>query len=214
MVTRCGMLEIQLGKEGVHKVQWQQSAQGSGLRRSCRVGTVFRVHEPSANTFTCHSHGHTQGTDRKVSSRENLEALEDLSGAGGSALRGPAEQAREARGRGGCTPCPAHAALRLRPGSRTRARSPSSLGLGCGDPAGGGRAAEVLGEEAEEPELLPPPLEKSMSATRAKKVKMATKSCPECDQQKENTTRGRGEAGSLLSREPRHVRLDPRVLGS
>lgn len=28
-----------------------------------------------------------------------------------------------------------------------------------------------------------PPLEKSMSATRAKKVKMATKSCPECDQQ-------------------------------
>ncbi|XP_054935073.1 uncharacterized protein [Physeter macrocephalus] len=29
----------------------------------------------------------------------------------------------------------------------------------------------------------PPPPERSMFATRAKKVKMATKSCPECDQQ-------------------------------
>ncbi|XP_054935072.1 uncharacterized protein [Physeter macrocephalus] len=31
----------------------------------------------------------------------------------------------------------------------------------------------------------PPPPERSMFATRAKKVKMATKSCPECDQQQQ-----------------------------
>ncbi|XP_045842696.1 UPF0547 protein C16orf87 homolog [Meles meles] len=129
---------------------------------------------------------------QEVSCLENPDALEDLSGAGESALRGPAEQAREARGRDGRTPCPALVALRLPPGSRTHACSRSSFGLAGGDRAGGGWAAEVRGEEPEEPELPPPqplpqppppPPEKSMSATRAKKVKMATKSCPECDQQ-------------------------------
>ncbi|KAJ8782558.1 hypothetical protein J1605_000537 [Eschrichtius robustus] len=47
---------------------------------------------------------------------------------------------------------------------------------------GGGWAAEVRGGEPGSPPPPPPP-ERSMSATRAKKVKMATKSCPECDQQ-------------------------------
>ena len=71
-----------------------------------------------------------------------------------------------------------------------RARTRQSLGVASGDRAARGWAAEVRGAESEPPPppllLLPPPPpppERSMSATRAKKVKMATKSCPECDQQ-------------------------------
>uniref|UniRef100_A0A1B0GRH9 RIKEN cDNA 4921524J17 gene n=1 Tax=Mus musculus TaxID=10090 RepID=A0A1B0GRH9_MOUSE len=39
-----------------------------------------------------------------------------------------------------------------------------------------------------------------MSATRAKKVKMATKSCPECDQQKTSTRPRGGEQRELGER--------------
>ncbi|XP_027982707.2 uncharacterized protein LOC114226711 [Eptesicus fuscus] len=51
--------------------------------------------------------------------------------------------------------------------------------FGQRDREGGGLAAEVRREEPESP----PPPERTMSASRAKKVKMATKSCPECDLQ-------------------------------
>lgn len=88
-------------------------------------------------------------------------------------------------------PRPASSTLRLCLSSRTRARTRQSLGLASGGRAGRGWAAEVRGAESEPPPppppppllLPPPPPERSMSATRAKKVKMATKSCPECDQQ-------------------------------
>lgn len=86
-------------------------------------------------------------------------------------------------------PRPASSTLRLCSSSRTRARARQSLGLASGGRAGRGWAAEVRGAESEPPPppppllLPPPPPERSMSATRAKKVKMATKSCPECDQQ-------------------------------
>lgn len=60
------------------------------------------------------------------------------------------------------------------------APEPGSAG-GSWDWAGAGLAAELQGEELGRPLRLPK--ERSMSATRAKKVKMATKSCPECDQQ-------------------------------
>ncbi|XP_066099547.1 uncharacterized protein [Saccopteryx bilineata] len=91
---------------------------------------------------------------------------------------------------------PAHAAPRplARRAPPPRAQAPRDLAdarahpaapqSGQRDRAGGGRAAEVRGEElALPPPLPPPPPEGSMSASRAKKVKMATKSCPDCDQQ-------------------------------
>lgn len=53
MVTRCGMLEIQLGKEGVHKVQWQQSAQGSGLRRVRRATVCVGAIAAAAAGMEC-----------------------------------------------------------------------------------------------------------------------------------------------------------------
>ncbi|XP_073651766.1 uncharacterized protein [Tursiops truncatus] len=40
-----------------------------------------------------------------------------------------------------------------------------------------------------------------MSATRAKKVKMATKSCPECDQQ--NRLSGSGDSGRSVGQQPK-----------
>lgn len=43
MVTQCGVLEIQLGKEGIHKVKWQEPAQGSGLRRVRRATVCVGV---------------------------------------------------------------------------------------------------------------------------------------------------------------------------
>ncbi|XP_040489017.1 uncharacterized protein LOC103673817 [Ursus maritimus] len=76
--------------------------------------------------------------------------------------------------------------LRLAESARARggARAPVQASVWLRGTGWGGWAAEVRGEE---PELLPPPppplQERSMSATQAKKVKMATKSCPECDQQ-------------------------------
>ena len=116
-----------------------------------------------------------------VSSRENRDPLENRSRVGGSVFRSSLE--------------PAHAAPRLLGPQAllefadARARTRQSLGLASGARAGRGWAAEVRGAESEPPPppppllLPPPPPERSMSATRAKKVKMATKSCPECDQQ-------------------------------
>ncbi|XP_077889031.1 uncharacterized protein LOC144370975 [Ictidomys tridecemlineatus] len=79
------------------------------------------------------------------------------------------------------TTAPRPSARRPGASSRTCARAVRSwvrpAGVGTGRAEAG--LLRYLGEEPE-PSL---PKERSMSATRAKKVKMATKSCPECDQQ-------------------------------
>ena len=92
-------------------------------------------------------------------------------------------QSLRAGARRASPPRPAGSERALRPlWARALALTRQRLGLASLGLAGWGWAAEVRGAEPEPP-LPRLPSEESLSATWAKKVKMATISCPECDQQ-------------------------------
>ncbi|XP_013374038.1 PREDICTED: UPF0547 protein C16orf87 homolog [Chinchilla lanigera] len=155
-----------------------------------------RFSAPTLRKKACLGHGpphlHIRwsgSTSVTPGSRPDSAARRLRPGAGDKAVARPlkARSSREARARSqprfeDCPspPRPRHA------GSRARARATPSFGRpreGAGRDAGRPRLAEAgrRGVRGGARDALP--AERSMSATRAKKVKMATKSCPECDQQ-------------------------------
>ncbi|XP_073740479.1 uncharacterized protein [Callorhinus ursinus] len=211
MVTQCGVLQIQRGKEGIHKDLRKRfpfhlshsrfpTFPGEGVPSTTAhpicafVGQTRRPLLPSPAQTTpprsCRAErrrgycadGRFRRSPLVSIGKCRRTRLVRVGARSGS--RGPWSLRAHARPHplsGTQAPLElAHArALPFKPQSDQR--RPGGWRLGPrGTRGGAGAAAAAAATAPPPPPLL---LERSMSATRAKKVKMATKSCPECDQQ-------------------------------